>query len=1106
MSYAFEISDVPRSQINYLRIVLPTTVSSSYGSTNVVQYFSNTLCDEGGKYFRRIFNNNSTILENFILSHKLMGPSWLKVFDLERVGNSVSWCKIEANASNPSQIYNLREGNQIINQTTEKDELQNYIKLVSIAENQSNLIDNLPSPPLTSLSFSIKTVVNPSTRKSEIVSIAGYIHTNIDADGETKQEPSFIHKFTLIRPLGNSSGPNFPPIYPHDLAKTCQLPLSNFEKTANNVPITNFLGLNPKIANESQLIENFYNMIKEYDPDVLASHNLYGFTFSLLLERSAYNKIPSWSILGRLKRSKFPKVINDSTVLPGRVCIDTYKSAKEFVKETNYSLTSLSESLLGQLRIDIEPLEVPKYYRDSRSILQLCRHTSDQSWLTHSLLMKLQIIPLTKQLTNISGNIWSRTARGLRAERIEYLLLHNFYQRNYILPVKKTFDEKKAKKDEDNNDDDDDDNGIKGSGRKRGKAKYSGGYVLEPKKGLYDTFVVLLDFNSLYPSIIQEYNLCFTTIDWTKFINKEVKNEIKNEDEEGDIKEVNEEDNLPPIPTRVDNELAILPFVISGLVEKRKQIKSLIKSEKNPDKLKNLDIRQKAVKLTANSMYGCLGFSSSRFYAPSIAALVTFLGRRALKSTVKVVTDTLSYDVIYGDTDSIMIDSKSDKINDAKKIGEEVKSIINKSYKCLEIDLDGIFKSMLLLKKKKYAALVYDENGNHKPEMKGLDLVRRDWCSLSKDAGEHIVRTILSGKSRDDIKSAIVAKLEEISKILKNEPIEKFVITKGLNKNPNEYPDSHIQPHVQVALKMVQNSKHVGVGDHIPYVICEQSNTLGIGAENLSVSQKAFHPDEFIQRSKTESPLTLDYTWYLKNQILPPISRLCDPISEIDEFFIAEKLGLVIEAAPRNYFNFNDDEDNSYKADLETFEKCEKDHPFKLHCLDCKKPSVFYDYLKINDSSNYSIKCPECNTDYEKYNEETLKNFFSNRVNLFLRQKIKQYYSYQYGCTQSSCNKTYCSLSRSNIICCDKICQNSSMTEDYLYTLLRSVQANFDLDSICERRKFRNIKKADKKSNIVITFDNLFKYCKDLIQKKYIDNNSYGIIDPSIWKNINITK
>ena len=76
-------------------------------------------------------------------------------------------------------------------------------------------------------------------------------------------------------------------------------------------------------------------------------------------------------------------------------------------------------------------------------------------------------------------------------------------------------------------------------------------------------------------------------------------------------------------------------------------------------------------------------------------------------------------------------------------------------YKCLEIEIDGVFKSLLLLKKKKYAALkVEDFNGEGKnilKDIKGLDMVRRDWCILSKEVGNKVLDEILSGKDREKI-------------------------------------------------------------------------------------------------------------------------------------------------------------------------------------------------------------------------------------------------------------------------------------------------------------------------------------------------------------------
>lgn len=147
-------------------------------------------------------------------------------------------------------------------------------------------------------------------------------------------------------------------------------------------------------------------------------------------------------------------------------------------------------------------------------------------------------------------------------------------------------------------------------GRGKRKPAYSGGLVLEPKRGLYDTFILLLDFNSLYPSIMQEYNICFTTVDHAH---------CSAEDDEAYARLSLPNPSVP---------LGILPSEIRVLVERRKNVKQLMKSAKNnPEQYVEYDIRQKALKLTANSMYGCLGFPNSRFYAKPLAAIITGKGR-----------------------------------------------------------------------------------------------------------------------------------------------------------------------------------------------------------------------------------------------------------------------------------------------------------------------------------------------------------------------------------------------------------------------------------------------------------------------------------------------
>lgn len=324
--------------------------------------------------------------------------------------------------------------------------------------------------------------------------------------------------------------------------------------------------------------------------------------------------------------------------------------------------------------------------------------------------------------------------------------MHEFYSKGFLCPDKKVLTAKEAKKSIfDDGEDGGEEQVATKKGPKRGKAKYGGGLVLEPKAGFYDTIILLLDFNSLYPSIIQEFNLCFTTVNRRHTRNYDgsyiAQTNAQQDSQEGDGFDA-EVAQLPEV-TGTSKKDAILPQVLRTLVARRRAVKQEIKKEKDPAELARLDIRQKALKLTANSMYGCLGFSSSRFYAQAIAALITRTGRDILMKTKEIAEEKLGYTVVYGDTDSLMINTGTNNLKDAISMGERLKGEINQQYKCLEIELDGVFKSLLLLKKKKYAALKI-ENFNSADqkevkEVKGLDLVRRDWCGLSKRVGNYVL-------------------------------------------------------------------------------------------------------------------------------------------------------------------------------------------------------------------------------------------------------------------------------------------------------------------------------------------------------------------------------
>ncbi|KAJ4871328.1 DNA polymerase alpha catalytic subunit [Raphanus sativus] len=394
-------------------------------------------------------------------------------------------------------------------------------------------------------------------------------------------------------------------------------------------------------------------------------------------------------------------------------------------------------------------------FQSSKTLVELIECGQTDAWLSMELMFHLSVLPLTLQLTNISGNLWGKTLQGSRAQRTEYYLLHTFHSRKYILPDK-----------------------ISQQKQRRVVQPTLVDWFLEPKKGLYDKYVLLLDFNSLYPSIIQEYNICFTTVPRS-------------------------EDGVPRLPS--SQTPGVLPKLMEHLVSLRKRVKQKMKKETGV-KYWELDIRQQALKLTAN-----------RFYAKPLAELITLQGREILQRTVDLVQNHLNLEVIYGDTDSIMIHSGLDDIEEVKTIITKVIQEVNKKYRCMKIECDGIYKRMLILRKKKYAGVKLQfKDGKtcedtkrigpmQEIERKGVDMVRPDWSLLSKEIGDLCLAKIFYGGSCEDVVEAIHNEL--IKEEMRNGPValEKYVITKALSKSPEAYPDSKSQPHVQVALRMRQH-------------------------------------------------------------------------------------------------------------------------------------------------------------------------------------------------------------------------------------------------------------------------------------------------------------
>lgn len=462
--------------------------------------------------------------------------------------------------------------------------------------------------------------------------------------------------------------------------------------------------------------------------------------------------------------------------------IDTFECAKQLIRGRSFSLNEI----LG---------------RGSGRSEETNRKQTDDTFCA---LIKLNILDLCKELCEISGHLLERTMT-LRAERTEFLLMHAMYQKKWLI-----YKEKKE------------------------NVHYKGGLVLEPMRGLFDN-IILIDFNSLYPSIIIESNLCFSTISEIK---KECGPEISRiaiNDGKGDSIAAGKH----------GKELALLPKILDTLISRRKKLKQELAKKYSP----TYDARQKALKLTANAIYGCLG-STGRFSNLDMAMFITSRGRELLRKA-KAEIEAFGLCVIYGDTDSLMIQSNC-SIDEIPELSKKICDNINRHFNFINIEMEDVFEKIILYTKKKYAGITT------KGEiiMKGIE--RRDFCRKSNEFIYDIVEILLTFNDYN----LIMEKIIELKTNYKTYSREDFVLERVLGKDPEKYASPEGSPQVLLALR---------INEHIK----KNNIKMNLYKKNDMISYIMGHDGAFLPTKKLE----INYQYYLDQQFLSPFFRIISVLS-----------------------------------------------------------------------------------------------------------------------------------------------------------------------------------------------------------------------------------
>ncbi len=519
--------------------------------------------------------------------------------------------------------------------------------------------------------------------------------------------------------------------------------------------------------NERDCLEMFKEYINELDPDIITGWNVINFDFEYLKRLFKENNI----LFDIGRNNKEPRIklekdfLKKSTMdIPGRLVLDGLNLIRDpFIKEApsiknirfeSYTLERVAQQILKESKLITGKQrheEIEKLYRgNSKEQQKLAEYNLQDCKLVYDILKKTKIIELSMERASLTGMQLDRLTASIAS-----------FDSLYIRKARKR-------------------NLVSGSNFFKNKSeKIKGGFVMTPKPGIYHN-VLVLDFKSLYPSIIKTFN-----IDPASFIEKSEKGCITS-----------------PNKAYFKNQEGILPEIIEELHQAREKAK-----------LEKRELSSYAIKIIMNSFFGVLASPNSRYFDLKIGNAITNFGQEIIKLTSKKIKEE-KLEVIYGDTDSIFISTGLSK-EKAELLGRGLPIEINKFYEkyvkkdfnrksFLELEFDKLYLSLIIPRtrdiendagaKKRYAGLI-EKNGEEILNIVGLEAIRGDWTEAAQDFQKELLMKVF--KKEDIIKFI----RDFIESVKKGELDKKLIYRKSIRKELKEYTKT-TPPHVKAARKL----------------------------------------------------------------------------------------------------------------------------------------------------------------------------------------------------------------------------------------------------------------------------------------------------------------